>query len=256
MAFEQTWRWFGPKDPITLKEIKQTGAEGIVTALHQVPIGGIWSVDEIMERKQMIEAEGLRWSVVESIPVHEEIKKRSGRFQDYVRNYAASIRNLGRCGIDTVCYNFMPVLDWSRTDLDVVFRDGSITTKFEADAFAAFDIFLLQRPGAEGAYGERQLWKARHFFEGLDERQKMRLTQTVLLGFPGSGEAYTLEGLRRAIREYEGIGEKELRAHLHEFIRAIVPVAEEAEVRMAIHPDDPPWSLLGLPRVVSSASDV
>ncbi|MDZ7288794.1 MAG: mannonate dehydratase [candidate division KSB1 bacterium] len=256
MALEQTWRWFGPKDPISLKEIKQTGATGIVTALHHIPIGEVWPVDEIMKRKRIIEAEGLTWSVAESIPVHEDIKKREGNYRQYLENYKASIRNLGQCGIDTVCYNFMPVLDWSRTDLEVVFKDGSITTKFEAKVFAAFDLFILKRPGAEKNYHEDQIQQAEQYFATLDENQRQKLIQTILLGFPGSWESYTLEKLLSALRDYEGIGDTELRENLYIFLREIIPVAEEAGVLMAIHPDDPPWPLLGLPRVVSHKPDI
>jgi mannonate dehydratase len=256
MPLEQTWRWFGPKDPITLKEIRQTGACGIVTALHQIPTGEVWPVEEIAKRTAMIASEGLRWSVVESLPVHEDIKRRTGKYLQYIANYAQSLRNLGQCGIDTVCYNFMPVLDWSRTDLHVEYEDGSITTKFEATVFAAFDLHVLHRTHAEKDYTIEQLQRAGQYYRGLSDEQKGQLTQTVLLGLPGSLEAFTLDGLREAVRRYEGIGENELRANLYSFIEAIVPVAEVSGVNMAIHPDDPPWPLLGLPRVVSDRDDV
>jgi mannonate dehydratase len=256
MALEQTWRWFGPKDPILLAEIKQAGATGIVTALHDIPIGEIWPVDEILKRKKIIEADGLKWSVAESVPVHEDIKKRTGHYRQYIENYKASIRNLGQCGIDTVCYNFMPVLDWARTDLAVEFKDGSITTRFEAKAFAAFDIFVLKRQNAEGDYSREQIRLARQYFAGLNESQKEKLKQTALLGLPGSLEAYTLEEFRSALSEYAEIGAAKLRENLCDFIKAIIPVAEEARVLMAIHPDDPPWPLLGLPRVVSNKQDI
>ena len=256
MTFEQTWRWFGPKDPISLKEIKQTGATGIVTALHHIPTGEAWTVDEIIKRKQVIEAEGLKWSVAESIPVHEDIKKRKGDYRLYIENYKESIRNLGKCDIDIVCYNFMPVLDWSRTDLQVVFKDGSLTTKFEAKVMAAFDVFILKRPNAEKNYSEDQIKLAKQYFENLDEAQKEKLIDTVLLGFPGSGEAYTLEGLKSAIGEYDEIDDNELHENLYHFIKEIIPAAEESGVLMGIHPDDPPWPLLGLPRVVSNKQDV
>jgi len=256
MALEQTWRWFGPRDPVTLKEIKQTGASGIVTALHQIPIGEVWPVQEILQRKGLVEAEGFTWSVAESIPVHENIKKRTGNYQKLIENYTQSIRNLGQCGVYTVCYNFMPVLDWSRTDLQVEFKDGSITTKFESNVFAAFDLFVLKRPGAEQHYADDQIRNARAYFQKLDEIQKNRLIQTILLGFPGSGEAYTLEQFSEAINQYKDIGENELREHLHAFIKEIVPAAEESGVFMALHPDDPPWPLLGLPRIVSSMDNV
>ena len=256
MALVQTWRWFGPDDPITLKEIRQTGAAGIVTALHHVPAGEIWSVDEIERRKKVITESGLKWSVAESIPVHEDIKKHKGQYRQLIERYKQSIRNLGKCGIGTVCYNFMPVLDWSRTDLHVEFRDSSITTRFEARAFAAFDMFLLRRPGAEDDYSEEQISIARRYFENLTHAERERLVETVLLGLPGSHEAYSLTGLQSALREYEGIGDQELREHLYQFIGEVIPAAEESGVLMGIHPDDPPRSLLGLPRVVSTEPDI
>ncbi len=256
MALEQTWRWFGPDDPLTLEEIRQTGATGIVTALHHIPVGEIWPVEEIKKRKVSIEGQGLRWSVAESLPVHEAIKTRKGNFRRFIENYKESIRNLGACGIDTVCYNFMPVLDWSRTDLTVVFNDGSITTEFEAKVFAAFDLFILKRPRAESECSNDDLRRAKEYFEALDEEKRRILEQTVLLGFPGSGDAYTLEGLRRALSRYDDVGEHGLREHLRQFLVEIIPVAQESGVLMAIHPDDPPWPLLGLPRIVSSERDI
>ena len=256
MAFEQTWRWFGPDDPISLKEIKQTGATGIVTALHHIPVGNVWTVDEIRKRKDAIELEGLVWSVAESLPVHEDIKRRTDRCEEFIENYTASLRNLGTLGIDTVCYNFMPVLDWSRTDLEVEFEDGSVTTRFEQKPFVAFDLFLLRRPGAEASYSEEQRREAQALFDGLDEQGRDRLVKTVLLGFPGSGETYTLDGLRAALLSYERIDGERLRENLRDFLREVIPVAIASGVRMAIHPDDPPWPLLGLPRVVSDAHDV
>ena len=256
MALEQTWRWFGPKDPISLKEVKQTGATGVVTALHQIPIGTAWTIDEINQRKAMIEAEGLTWSVVESVPVHEDIKKRTGNYKNYIENYKQTITNLGRCGIDTVCYNFMPVLDWSRTDLKVEFRDGSITTKFDANVFAAFDLFILERPNAADSYTQKQIDYAKLYFDSLNESQKQKLIDTILLGFPGSLEAYSLESFKAAINEYQIIPKEKLQENLKAFIKALVPVAESSGIKLAIHPDDPPWSLLGLPRIVSTADDL
>ena len=256
MGFEQTWRWFGPHDPVTLKEIKQTGAQGIVTSLHNIPAGNVWTIDEILNRKKMIEDEGLTWSVVESLPIHENIKKRKDNYKDLIENYKQTIRNLGKCGLDTICYNFMPVLDWSRTDLNVVFKDESITTKFEIIVFAAFDLFILQRNGAEKSYSDNQIAAAKKYFEYLDQDQKKRLTDTILLGLPGSLEAYTLEEFKLAVEEYESVGRDGLKRNLFLFIKEIIPVAEEAGVFMAIHPDDPPFSLLGLPRVVSTKEDV
>lgn len=227
MALEQTWRWFGPSDPIALKEIKQTGATGIVTALHQIPVGEIWPVEEILKRKAIIAAEGLTWSVAESLTVHEDIKKRKGNYRRFLGNYAASPRNLGQCGIDTVCYNFMPILDWSRTDLQVEFKDGSLTTRFETKALATFDLFILQRPQAEHSYNTGQIEQARQLFTGLSESQKEKLKQTVLLGLPGSLQAYSLRELRTALREYAEIGEAELRENLIAFVKEMAPVAEE-----------------------------
>lgn len=257
MTFEHTMRWFGPHDPITLKEIKQTGAVGIVSALHQMPVGEVWPVDEIQKRKKIIEDEGLKWSVVESLPVHEDIKKRKGNYKKYIENYKKSIKHLSRCGIDTICYNFMPVLDWSRTDLNVVFRDESITTKFESKAFAAFDLFILKRPGAEKEYNDEQIKEAKIYFNNLNEDQKEKLIQTILYGLPGSLEAYTLDEFRKAVYEYNyEITEEKLRDNLYSFIKEIIPVAEEENVYMVIHPDDPPWSLLGLPRIVSNKTDI
>lgn len=256
MAFEQTWRWFGPKDPVLLEEIKQTGATGIVTALHHIPVGDVWSIDEIMKRKQMIEAEGLTWSVVESLPVHENIKKRKENYKELIEKYKMSLINLGKCGIDIVCYNFMPVLDWSRSDLTVTFRDGSITSKFEMKALIAFDLFILKRPKAEESYSSEQISKAQQFYNGLSESQKAKLTEVVLLGLPGSEEAFTIKGLLSSIEEYNDVGDKELRNNLYSFLKEIIPTAEEAGVYLGVHPDDPPRPLLGLPRVVSNKKDL
>ena len=256
MAFEQTWRWFGPQDPISLKEVKQTGATGVVTALHQIPIGEIWSLEEIAKRKDNIESEGLTWSVVESVSVHEDIKKRKGNFNKYIENYKQSIRNLGKSGIHTICYNFMPVLDWLRTDLKVTFFDGAITTKFESKVFAAFDLFILKRKDAEKDYSENRIREAQVCYESMDKLQKEKLMQTVLFGLPGSLQAYSLEEFKSALSEYAEIEDKELRNNLSEFLKEIIPVAEEFEVLMGIHPDDPPWPLLGLPRIVRTKEDI
>jgi len=256
MSLEQTWRWFGPKDPISLKEIKQTGASGIVTALHHIPAGEIWNIDEIIKRQELIEAEGLKWSVTESLPIHEDIKKRKGNYKKFIENYKISIRNLGKCGIDTICYNFMPVLDWSRTNLHVQFNDGSITSKFEIKVFAAFDLYILKRKNAEKDYTPEQLNDAKKNFESLNDKEKENLINTVLLGFPGSGESYTLEGLRGAINEYNSLSADDLRENLFYFLKEIIPSAEESGILMGIHPDDPPRSLLGLPRVVSHKDDI
>jgi mannonate dehydratase len=256
MPLEQTLRWFGPKDPVKLPEIKQTGASGIVTALHQVPIGEVWTIDEISKRKQLIESKRLTWSVAESVPVHENIKKREKNYRQLIENYKESIKNLGKCGIDTICYNFMPVTDWARTDLKVSYKDGSITTKFEAKAFAAFDLFILKRKNAVNSYNSSQVSKAESYYKNLNENEREKLIQTILLGLPGSLEAYSLKEFKSALSEYDNINEQDLRENLYSFIREIIPAAEEAGVFMGIHADDPPWSLFGLPRIVSNKDDV
>jgi mannonate dehydratase len=253
---ENTWRWFGSNDQISLKDIKQTGATGVVTALHQIPVGEVWSVKDIMNRKKIIEAENLSWSVVESLPVHEDIKKRDNNYKQLMTNYKKSLVNLAKCGIDTVCYNFMPILDWSRTDLNARFRDGSITTKFEIKVFAAFDIFLLKRPNAEKDYTKSQIDQAKKFYMRLSNYQKRKLTQSILLGFPGSLESYTPGKLKELIAGYNDISESDLRGNLVSFLKEIIPLAEDLGIFMAIHPDDPPWSLLGLPRIVSNKQDI
>lgn len=204
----------------------------------------------------MIEIEGLTWSVVESVPVHEDIKKRTGSFKKYIDNYKKTIAHLGKCGVDRVCYNFMPVLDWSRTDLKVEFKDGSITTKFDANVFAAFDLYILERPNAAESYNQKQIDQAKVYYDSLSESQKEKLTETILLGFPGSLEAYSMESFKAAINEYQFFSKKQLQDNLQIFIKEIVPVAEESGILLAIHPDDPPWSLLGLPRIVSTADDL
>jgi len=255
MPFEQCWRWFGPDDPISLEEIGQTGATGIVTALHQVPVGEPWPIEKIMERKEIIERAGMTWSVTESIPVHEDIKKRNQNFRTYIDNYKKTIRNLGKCGIDVVCYNFMPVLDWLRTDLRVVFKDGSITTKFERKVLAAFDLFALKRKDADKDYMNKEITEAEKYYHTTSIEEQEKLLQTILLGFPGSLEAYTLDGFKSELGKYDNIGEDELRQNLRSFVKEIAPVAEEADVLLGIHPDDPPFPLFGLPRVVSKLKD-
>ncbi|WP_454051096.1 mannonate dehydratase [Cellulomonas sp. Marseille-Q8402] len=252
---EHTWRWFGDRDPITLTQVRQTGATGVVTALHDVPNGDVWPVEAIEARRAQIEAAGLVWSVVESVPVHEDIK-RGGPLRDHaVAAYQQTIRNLAACGIDLVCYNFMPVLDWSRTDLGYPLEDGTWALRFDADQLAAFDLFLLRRPHAAGEYDEEQTARARAVLEALDEAGRERLVDTILLGLPGSEERYTLDEFREALTTYDDVDADALRAHLTSFLRDVVPVAEEVGLRLAIHPDDPPRPLFGLPRVVSTAED-
>ncbi len=253
---EHTWRWFGPKDAISLAEIRQAGATGIVTALHDVPNDQVWPVAAIRERKELIEAAGLSWSVVESVPVHEAIKKGLPERDALIDTYCQTLRNLAACGIDTVCYNFMPVLDWTRTDLTYALPDGALALRFDQVAFAAFDLYLLQRPGAEEAYSDEEREQAARYLEGLDEAGRNKLVNTLIAGLPGAEEHYTLEQFRTVLEAYTDIDAMKLRENLGYFLKAVIPVAEEVGIRMAIHPDDPPRPLLGLPRVVSCADDV
>ena len=253
---EQMMRWFGPNDPVSLSDIRQAGCTGVVTALHQIPVGEIWGPAAIEERKKMIEEAGFTWTVVESLPVHEDIKKHSGDFKKYIEHYKQSLRNLSEAGIKVVTYNFMPILDWVRTDIDFKLPSGARALRYEKSAFIAFDVFLLKRPGAEKDYEPEEITKAKLRLYAMSEEEKKTLFRNALLGLPGSDIPFTPEEILKALNTYSGIDSNKLRKHLYFFLSEVVPTADEYGLKMAIHPDDPPFSLLGLPRVVSTEQDL
>jgi len=252
----QTMRWFGPNDPVSLADIRQSGCEGVVTALHHVPVGDLWTIEAINQRKYLIEAAGMSWTVIESLPVSEDIKKQNGNYPIHIENYKQNLRNVAACGLKVVTYNFMPILDWMRTDVSYTLADGSKALHFERLAFVAFDLFMLKRPDAAMDYGTTEIAAAAEKFASMTQEEKDRVFNNAMLGLPGSEEAFTPEHILTELKTYEKIDAAQLKKHLFYFLQQVVPVAEECGLKMAIHPDDPPYPVLGLPRIVSTEQDV
>jgi len=252
---KETWRWFGPNDPVRLEHIKQAGATGIVSALHHLYRGEPWPLDQVLKRRDEIQAAGFEWSVVESIPIHNSIKLRSGRYREFIAAWKDSLAAVAKAGVRIICYNFMPVVDWTRTDLRWRLPSTGYALRFDAVDFAAYDLFILARKGAEADYPEERIREARARFDAMPETRRNDLEQTIIAGLPGAEASYNRETIRGLIAEYQGMSSADLGHNLVEFLREVAPVAEEKGVRLAIHPDDPPWSLFGLPRVVSTADD-
>ncbi len=256
MSMIKTWRWFGVANDVPLEYIRQSGVKDIVTSLNHVPYGAQWTVEDIEKRKQFLAKYGLKWTVTESVPVHEDIKTRTGDYLKYIENYKTSIRNLASCGIKTVCYNFMPIMDWTRTSLDYTLENGVKTLRFELIAFAAFDLFILKRTAAEEDYTPQQIREAKLYFEQMSDDDISSLTKLLIANLPGTDESYTMNEFRDELNKYKEIGRDRLKEHLYQFLEEIIPVAEETGVKMCIHPDDPPFSLMGLPRIVSTKQDI
>ena len=255
MLMHQTMRWFGPNDPVSLSDIRQAGCEGVVTALHHIPVGEVWTIEEINKRRKIIEEAGMTWTVIESLPVSDDIKRQNGNFLQHIENYKQSIRNVAACGLKVITYNFMPVLDWLRTDTQYEMADKSTALYFNRVDYLVFELYILKRPGAEEDFSADELAKAKKRNDELSAEQKQKLYSNMMLGLPGSDDSFTPELVLTELKKYEGINAKKLQEHLFYFLKAVVPVAEECNVKMAIHPDDPPYSVLGLPRIMSTEND-